>query len=122
MLAEYYPGWNMNALVGLFDKAGVRIKSTDLNGSHGAMNGGRCHWQVAAFYFSSPEEFHVVWDRTIPYDEDFTVSYQYEMDCKQRGAPLEKYKGPGLAPARLEAENLSQRQLPMVSHRADLSE
>jgi S-adenosylmethionine synthetase len=94
MLAEYYPGWNMNAMTMLFDKAGIRIKPTDLNGSHGAMNGGRCHWQVAAFYFSSPEEFHVVWDRTLPYDEDFTVSYQYEMDCKQRGAPLEKYKGP----------------------------
>lgn len=74
MLAEYYPSWTLGGLIRLFDTAGIRIAPGDLNGASGAPHGGRCHWQVAAFYFSDDTKYHVVWDRTIAYDTVFAHS------------------------------------------------
>ena len=74
MLADYYPGWTLGGLIRLFDKAGIRITPDELNGAAGAPHGGRCHWQVAAFYFSDDTNYHVVWDRSIEYDADFSYA------------------------------------------------
>ena len=73
MLADYYPGWTLGGLIRLFDAAGVRITPDDLNGASGAPHGGRCHWQVLAFYFNAERDFHVVWDRSLPYDTKYTA-------------------------------------------------
>lgn len=72
-LAEFYPGWTLGGLIRLLDKAGIRIAPDDLNGAHGAPHGGRCHWQVVAFYFSDENHFHVVWDRSVPFDTRYTA-------------------------------------------------
>jgi hypothetical protein len=74
MLAEYYPSWTLGGLIRLFDKAGIRITPEELNGAAGAPHGGRCHWQVVAFYFTDDTKYHVVWDRTLEYDTVFTHS------------------------------------------------
>jgi hypothetical protein len=70
-LARNYPGWTLGSLVGLFDKAGIRIAPSDNEGASGAPHGGRCHWQVAAFYFNDAQDFHVVWDRELPFDKEY---------------------------------------------------
>lgn len=70
-LALEYPGWSLGQLIGLFDRAGIRIPPSENEGAHGAPHGGRCHWQVETFCFSSPEDFHVVWDRSREFDTRF---------------------------------------------------
>lgn len=73
MMAEHYPGWSYGQLIRLFDVAGIRILPDDNEGAHGAPHGGRCHWQVVSFSFSSPEDYFVEWDRTLPFDDQFTA-------------------------------------------------
>jgi hypothetical protein len=73
MLAKYYPGWTLGRLMRLFYAAGILITPDDLNGADGAPHGGRCHWQVVAFYFTDELHFHVVWDRTREFDTRFTA-------------------------------------------------
>ncbi|MEY4388793.1 MAG: hypothetical protein RLZZ432_512, partial [Chloroflexota bacterium] len=68
MLARHYPGWTLGTLVGLFDRAGIRILPADLQGARGAQHGGRCHWQVVSISFSSPVDVEVEWDRSLPFD------------------------------------------------------
>jgi hypothetical protein len=80
MLAEYYPGWTLGGLIAVFDKAGIRIRPKELRGAAGAPHGGRCHWQVDAFYFTSAEHFHVVWNRTRKFDTRFTA-FDLTNDC-----------------------------------------
>ncbi|MFM8506632.1 MAG: hypothetical protein ACKOBR_02920 [Actinomycetota bacterium] len=72
-LAEYYPGWTLGGLIRLFDKAGIRITPDELNGASGAPHGGRCHWQVVAFYFTDEDHFHVLWDRSLKFDTRYTA-------------------------------------------------
>jgi hypothetical protein len=70
-LAHDYPGWTLGTLVGLFDTAGIRIAPCNNEDAAGAPHGGRCHWQVVAFYFNHADDFHVVWNRDLPFDTDY---------------------------------------------------
>ena len=70
-LALEYPGWSLGQLVGLFDDAGIRIPPSENEGASGAPHGGRCHWQVEAFYFSNATTYHVVWNRELPFDKNY---------------------------------------------------
>ena len=70
-LAEHYPGWTLGGMMSLFDAAGIRITPAENEGSPGAPHGGRCHWQVVSFHFSTRDDFVVVWDRTIEKDERY---------------------------------------------------
>ena len=79
-LAREYPGWTLGTLIGLFDAAGIRITPADNEGASGAPHGGRCHWQVTAFYFNDADDFHVEWNRDLPFDKDYLA-----MKCE--GAP-----------------------------------
>ncbi len=71
MLAEYYPGWTLGSLIAVFDAAGIRIPPSKLRGAHGAPHGGRCHWKLDAFYFTSAEHFHAVWNRKGKFDKNY---------------------------------------------------
>lgn len=92
LLAKDYPGWTLGQLVELFDRAGIRILPEDNDDAAGAPHGGRCHWQVAAFYFSDPENFHVVWDCNLPYDADFKGMSIAEENGTPKGAGPSKGK------------------------------
>ena len=84
MLAKYYPGWTLGRLIRLFDAAGIRIQPDDLDGAPGAPHGGRCHWQVVAFYFTDETHFHVVWDRTREFDVKYTA-HDLDDDTRRPG-------------------------------------
>ena len=71
MLAKYYPGFTLGGLIAVFDAAGIRILPRKLRGAAGAPHGGRCHWKVDAFYFTSAEHFHVVWNRKRKFDKNY---------------------------------------------------
>jgi hypothetical protein len=84
MLAKYYPGWTLGGLIAVFDAAGIRIRPNKLRGAAGAPHGGRCHWQVDAFYFTSAEHFHVVWDRKRKFDKKY-LAHDLTDDTRRPG-------------------------------------
>jgi hypothetical protein len=84
MLAKYYPGWTLGGLIAVFDAAGIRIRPNKLRGAVGAPHGGRCHWQVDAFYFTSAEHFHVVWNRKRKFDKKY-LAHDLTDDTRRPG-------------------------------------
>ena len=90
-IARWYPGFGFSDLFGIFRNAGVhlspdeneyeevRIERRFLVGRRtirtprraGAPHGGRCHWQMVSLHFNGPDDFHVVWDRSIPKDHGY---------------------------------------------------
>lgn len=87
MMAKFYPGWSYAQLIQLFDIAGIRILPKDLGDARGAPHGGRCHWQVVSFSFTDKNNFHVSWDRTIPYDKAFVNNIVPNHGCPAGDGP-----------------------------------
>jgi hypothetical protein len=85
MLAKYYPGWTLGGLIAVFDAARIRIRPNRLRGAAGAPHGGRCHWQVDAFYFTSAAHFHVVWDRKRKFDKKYLAHDLTDDTCRPGG-------------------------------------
>jgi hypothetical protein len=84
MLAKYYPGWTLGGLIAVFDAAKIRIRPNRLRGAHGAPHGGRCHWQVEAFYFTDAQHFHVVRNRKRKFDKKY-LAHDLTDDTRRPG-------------------------------------